>query len=455
MPRAVQLAYQPRPWQAAAHKRKRRWNVLVWHRGAGKTAWGVAELVHEALSQPPIKEDPRRFAYIAPLRVQAQDVVWDRLLSHVAPIPGVTQHKQELRVTLPNGAIVQLYGADNPDRMRGITLDGVVRDEMAQHPPSLFPEVLLPALNRPGRPGWDVAVGTPKGRNTFCEVYERALKASQAGDDAYFADMQPVSRTNAIPLEQLASARALMTPEEYEQEFECSFSAAIVGAYFGREMATLQANGKLASLEYDPSLPVITAWDLGVGDDTVVWVVQRGRGGHPLVIDCIANNGVGLDWYVSALARKGYSLSETLLPHDAAARELIAGRSRVDTLRNLGMPRCRVLPRADVEDGINAARLLLPSCTFDVERCEKGIEALRQYRRDWDAASQVFRPRPRHDWTSHYADAFRCLAVGWQGERPAVRLSAQTPGWDAFEARPYRAMPGTVPDWNPYGEMAL
>lgn len=454
MAATVELDYRPRPWQAYAHMRKARWTVLVWHRGAGKTAWGVAELVHEAITAQPIKTDPRRYAYIAPLRVQAQDVVWDRLLAHVAPIPGCTQHKQELRVTLPNGAIVQLYGADNPDRLRGITLDGVVRDEMAQHPPSLFSEVLLPALNRPGRAGWDVAVGTPKGRNVFFEVYDRARREMEAGNADYFADFQPVSKTGAIPSEQLNGARALMTPEEYDQEFECSFSAAIVGAYFGREIATLEANGRIKPLAYDPALPTITAWDLGVGDDTVIWVAQRGRGGHPVIIDCIANNGVGLDWYVSALAKRGYNLTETLLPHDAAARELIAGKSRVDTLRTLGMPRCRVLPRADVDDGINAARLLLPSCTFDAERCERGLEALRQYRRDWDAGAQVFRPRPRHDWTSHYADAFRCLAVGWRADNVNTRLPAVTPGWDAYEARPFRAMPGTAPAWNPYGEVA-
>lgn len=405
----------------------------MWHRGAGKTAWAIADLIHEALSMAPTPADPRRFAYIAPLRVQAQDVVWDRLLATVAPLPGVQIHKAELRVTLPNGAIVQLYGADNPDRMRGITLDGVVLDEVAQMPPKLFTEVLLPALSRAGRAGWCVWIGTPKGRNAFWQVYDETSRDMLAGSPEHFADMQRASDTGGLDKAMLDQARSMMQPEEYEQEFECSFQAAIVGAYYGREIAAAEAEGRICRVPYDPSLPTTTAWDLGYGDSTVIWVAQRHRL-ETRVIDCIQGNGVGLDWYAAELAKRPYKLTETILPHDAGSGTLQTGKSVDGMLRTLNLPRIRVLPRDDVEPGIEAVRRLLPSCVFDAERCPRGLEALRQYRRAWDDKGQVFRPTPLHDWTSDYADAFRYLAMGLRPaeviERP--RLPRTTPAWDPY-----------------------
>jgi len=345
----------------------------------------------------------------------------------------VQTNKAELSITLPNGALVQLYGADNPDRIRGITLDGVVLDEVAQMPPSMFREVLLPALSRLDREGWCVWIGTPKGRNAFWEVYESTRRRMDAGDVANaYAEMRRVSDTQGLSAEALAQARAQMTPEEYEQEFECSFTAAIVGAYYGREMAQAEADGRITRVAYDPRFPVATAWDLGIGDSTVVWVIQR-AGRELRWIDCIEGSGVGLDWYAAELAKRPYKLTETILPHDAEARELIAGKSRLETLRSLGLPRCRVLPRQAVEDRINALRLLLPSSVFDAERCARGIEALRQYRRAWDEKGQVFRPHPLHDWTSHFADA---AGYGALGLRPAESASthrpAAAPAWDPY-----------------------
>lgn len=432
----VDLGYRPRPWQDHAHRHRRRYTVLVWHRGAGKTQWALQELLHEALRMEPTPDDPRRLAYIAPLRVQAQDVAWDRLISLATRIPGVEVFKAELRVVLPNGAIVQLYGADNPERIRGITLDGVVLDEVAQMPPSLFREVLLPALSRMGREGWCVWIGTPKGRNAFWDVYDATRKRMEDGHADAWADFQPVSLTRGLSDGALASARAQMTPEEYEQEFECSFQAAIVGAYYGREMAAAEADRRITRVPYDPGLATITAWDLGIGDSTAIWIAQR-AGREVRLIDFIEGSSVGLDWYAGELHRRGYRLAETILPHDAAHRELIAGKSRLDTLRSLGLPRCRVLPAADVEDGIDAARRLLPACVFDAERTARGVEALRQYRRDWDERGQAFRPRPRHDWTSHAADAFRYLAMGL---RPA----------DEERERRMRGPLPRIRTWDPY-----
>jgi len=430
----VDIGYKPRAWQSEAHRRKRRWSVLVWHRGAGKTAWALAELVHEALRLPPTPADPRRFAYVAPLRVQAQDVAWNRLIAHVAALPGVAQNKAELSVTLPNGALIQLYGADNPDRIRGVTLDGVVLDEVAQMPPTMFREVLLPALSRLGREGWCVWIGTPKGRNAFWDVYAATLQRMETTPAEAYAEMRTVHQTGGISPAALHSARAQMTPEEFAQEFECSFQAAIVGSYYGTEIAQAEAEGRITRVPYDPRLPVTTAWDLGIGDSTVIWALQR-NGREVRWIDCIEGSGVGLDWYAAELAKRPYKLTETVLPHDAEARELISGKSRIETLRALGLPRCRVLPRLAVEDRINALRLLLPASVFDGERCARGLEALRQYRRAWDDRGQVFRPHALHDWTSHFADAAGYAALGLKAaadSRPH-RL-VQAAAWDPFDA---------------------
>lgn len=435
----VDLGYQPRAYQDRAHRQRRQYTVLVWHRGSGKTEWALMELIHEACTLAPMPSDPRRLAYIAPLRVQAQDVVWDRLLALTAKIPGAEPNKAELRVRLPNGAIIQLYGADNPDRLRGITLDGCVLDEVAQMPPSLFTEVLLPALSRPHREGWCVWIGTPKGRNSFCEIYERTRDAMARGEPTAFADMQRASETAVIGEQALMRARAQMTPEEYDQEFECSFQAAIVGAYYGREMAQAEADGRITRVPYDPGAPVVTAWDLGYGDSTSIWIAQRTRM-EVRILDHLEASGVGLDWYVRALQAKPYAYTETILPHDAGHGSIQTGRALVDTLRELGMPRCRVLEReGDIEHGIGEVRRLLPRCVFDAEKCARGIEALRQYRRDWDDRGQVFKPRPRHDWTSHAADAFRYLArgIGMRGDpvaeqRIAASLPRQAPAWDPF-----------------------
>jgi hypothetical protein len=432
------LGYRPRPWQEAAHRDKRRWSVLVWHRGAGKTAWALPELIHEALSLAPTPSDPRRFAYIAPLRVQAQDVVWDRLLALVAPLPGVVVHKAELRVTLPNNAIIQLYGADNPDRLRGITLDGVVLDEVAQMPPSLFTEVLLPALNRDGRPGWCVWIGTPKGRNAFWQVYDATKRRMEAGSPDAFADFQPVSQTHGIAEAQLQEARAQMTPEEYDQEFECSFQAAIVGAYFGKEIAAAEREGRITRVPYAPGIPCVTAWDIGHGDSTVVWVAQQ-VGLETRIIDCVAGSGADIGWYAAELAKRPYRLTETILPHDAGNHSVQTGKTIQQLLMTAGLPRCRVLPREqDISVGIEMARRLMPSCVFDATACERGLEALRQYKRAWDERNQAFKPAPLHDWTSDYADAFRYLA---RGLRPAEVMQ-----------RP--RLPAHVAAWNPYGEAA-
>jgi hypothetical protein len=208
--------------------------------------------------------------------------------------------------------------------------------------------------------------------------------------------------------------KAGMSDEMIRQEYYCSFDAAMVGSYYGKLLE--EGADRVKDVSYDPILPVHTAWDLGVHDSTVVWFFQA-AGPEIRVIDYYENNGHDLTHYAKVLDAKPYKYGDHLLPHDAKVRELgtAGARSRIETLQSLGMRTARVVGDSRVEDGINAVRTLIPRCWFDKTKCELGLKALRHYHREWDEERKTFAQRPFHDWASHAADAFRYLAVGFDG----------------------------------------
>ncbi len=398
--------YGPRPLQKRLHGSLKRFNVLVAHRRFGKTVFAINELIARAAE---CEREAPRFGYIAPFFNQAKDVAWEYLKRYTAAIPRVAINESELRADLPGGARIRLYGTDNPDRLRGLYLDGVVLDEYAQMHPRVWPEVIRPALA--DREGWAVFIGTPMGRNQFCELYEAARK-----NDDWLAARFPASATGVVPAAELAAAAETMSEDQYAQEFECSFDAAVLGSYYGKPLAQAEAEARIAAVPWEPRLPVHTAWDLGIGDSTAIWFCQQ-AGREVRLIDYYEASGVGLDHYAKLLRERAYVYGDHILPHDAEVRELGSGRSRVETLRSLGIEP-RVLPAARIEDGIDAVRNLLPRCWFDAGRCARGLEALRQYRRDYDDRLKAFKARPLHDWTSNAADAFRYLAMGLRRDDP-------------------------------------
>ena len=398
----IDLGYRARPQFVPFHLRKQRWSCIVAHRRAGKTVACIMDLVDAALRCE--KPNPR-FAYIAPFYAQAKDVAWAYFKQFTAPIPGVEVHESELRIDLPNGARLRLYGADNYNRMRGVYFDGAVLDEYGDMDPRAWAEVIRPILS--DRRGWATFIGTPKGRNHFYEIWQ----AAKENPSEWFTLMLRASETGLLPPDELEDARKVMTPEQYEQEYECSFEAAILGAYYGREMQRLEAEGRIRSVPYDPSLPVYTGWDLGLDDATAIWFVQV-AGAEVRVIDYLETNNEALSSIArSLLNERPYMYGEHYLPHDAEIRELMTAKSRKETLESLGVRPVRVAPRQNVEEGINAVRNLLPRCVFDEKKCARGIEALRNYQREWDDKLKTFRKTPRHDWASHGADAFRYLAI--------------------------------------------
>lgn len=374
---------------------------MVAHRRAGKTVACLNDLIRAAMLCT--KQDGR-YAYVAPYYSQAKDVAWTYLKRYSAPIPGVTVNESELRIDYPNGSRVRLYGADNYDRLRGGYLDGVVLDEYADMSPAAWGEVIRPMLA--DRKGWAVFIGTPKGRNAFWEVWEQAQ-----ADPNFLAVMLKASQTGLVDREELEAARKDMTAEQYEQEFECSFDAAILGAYYGKEIAQAEREGRITYLP-DADLPVHTAWDLGVDDPTAIWFFQVSFDGLR-VIDYYENAGHGLSHYVQELKARGYTYGDHWLPHDAMVKELGTGRTRYETLASMGV-QGRLVPNHKVIDGINAARVSFASMHFQADRCRFAIEALRQYHAEYDDKLRTFKTTPRHDWTSHCADAFRYMAMAWR-----------------------------------------
>lgn len=403
----IEIPYAPRPLQSELHDAlsAKRWGVVVCHRRFGKTVMAVNHLLRDAVLNT--KSNPR-YAMIGPTYRQMKNVAWDYLKMYAGAIPMVRFHETELRADLPNGARIQLLGAENPDSLRGIYLDGAVLDEMADMPESLFPEVLRPALS--DRKGWALFIGTPRGHNAFFDLYSEA-----EGQEDWHTAIYRASETGILDDEELSAAKAMMTADQFEQEYQCSWVANVPGAVFGKELQEAQESGRISTVPHDPTARVDTWWDLGVGDSTVVWFTQSvGRAVH--VIDFYENRGEGLPHYAKMLADKDYLYGTHNAPHDIEVRELGSGKSRREVAWDLGI-NFRVVPKLPVEDGIHAAQMLIPRCWFDKEKCKPGLEALRQYHRAYNERLRTFRNSPVHDWSSHAADAFRYLAVGIKESR--------------------------------------
>jgi hypothetical protein len=402
----VTIPYSPRGVFVPYHDTAKRWRLIVAHRRAGKTVACVNGLIRSALVCD--KAEPR-CAYVAPLHKQAKDTAWTYLKRFGSVVPGTEINESELRLDFPNGGRVRLYGADNPDGMRGIYLDDCVLDEFADMRPRVLPEIIRPALS--DRKGSLTVIGTPRGHNAFYDLWQTAQN-----DNDWFGAMLKASKTKLVAQEELDSARKLMTPEQYEQEYECSFEAAILGAYYGKEMRAAEDDGRIKNVAIDTNHPVLTAWDLGVRDATAIWFYQVLAGGLHIV-DYYEASGVGLDHYADVLREKaregGYQLGQCYVPHDAEVKEWGSGRTRIEQMQALKLQPVLVHMHR-LMDGIGAVRETLARCRFDKVRCADGIEALKQYRTEYDEERKVMKPSPLHDWTSHAADAFRYLAMSWK-----------------------------------------
>jgi hypothetical protein len=406
----LRLKFNYRPHQARATVARRRFTVIVWHRRAGKTFWTLSQMLADALKS--VRANWRGY-YIAPTFRQAKRVAWDLIKRFCRGIPGAQFNEQELRVDLPNGARIQLLGVETYDSLRGQYADGVVIDESALVPEPAFNLVILPMLA--DRQGWVIVVGTPMGRqNLFYKLWQMAADMLAAGREDWHRELLTWQQTGALPIEEIEIQRRAMRPEEFAQEFECSWNAAILGAYYAAEMAAVEAEGRVMRVALDKALPVYVGLDLGYSDLMVAtWAQPAGSEYRILKAAAYQYSNIP-DMARAWRAEVGLPIDQVILPHDAQQHELGTGLTRTEVFASLGFATIAA-PKQGVHEGIDQVRRALPHCVFDHEGTAMLREALNAYRSEYDEIRQVHRVTPLHDWSSHWADSFRYLIGGWPG----------------------------------------
>lgn len=439
------IPYTPRPLQRLFHEKRTRFCVLLCHRRFGKTVAAVNDLIREALRRG---GGDWRAAYAAPFLGQAKAVAWDYCRRFAGALPGTRFLESELVCILPNGARIRLVGTENADALRGLYLDDLVLDEPADMERQVWSQVFRPMLA--DRQGRALFCGTPRGTdNLLYDVWQES-GADTSGLWSRFRF--PASATGCLPEAELAAARRAMDESEYRQEFECSFAAALRGAYYAALLDQAETEGRITRLAPDPALPVHTAWDLGMDDATAIWFFQAEPSGAWRMLDYYEAGGEGLAHYarvlrckaapagtgapgdMPALAGRGFVYGQHIAPRDIRVRELGTGQSRLESAAALGIRFC-VAPGLPLADGIDATRRRIPRLWFDAEHCARGIKALRAYRRQWRRRGEA--SGPLHDWTSHAADALRYAATGFRPSAPAGTAAparART-GYDIFGER--------------------
>lgn len=419
--------YEPRYQFVDFHMRSQRWSVLVCHRRAGKTVACINELLTRALAT---KKDKAQYAYIAPYFVQSKLIAWDYLKAYGEKIISKA-NESELYVELINGSKIYLFGADNPNRLRGLYLDGVVLDEFADMKPTIWGEIIRPLLT--DRKGWAVFIGTPKGHNAFYDIYRKSKENVD-----WFSFMLKAGTSGLLAPEELKDARLTMSDDQYQQEFECSFEAAIIGSYYGRLIGKLEEEGRVCKVPYTSASPVHTAWDLGSNNATsIVFFQVVGR--EPRIIDFYEDSGVSLEPYVKVVKEKPYIYGQHILPHDAGHSSVRTGITMSAQLANMGLGvegrDIMVLPRDGFDAGITLVSQLIPQLVINNSKeCLYLVEALKSYQRKWDDERKTFAAQPLKDWTTDAADAVRYMATYLAMENPGM-IRAQ-PSYQQYSEDP-------------------
>jgi hypothetical protein len=437
---ALPNGWAPRPYQ------RKLWDYLE---NGGQRAieiahrrWGKDDLV---LHRTAIAAHERVASYwhCLPEYEQARKAIWAAVNPHTGkrrideafPVElRDSKDEQTMFIRFKNGSTWQVIGSDRYNSLVGAGVAGVTFSEWALCNPSSW-GYIRPMVEE--NQGWAAFITTPRGRNHAKAMYDMAR-----ANPRWFAELSNIHDTAALTAEQLdeslAEYIALFGEDlgraQFEQEYECSFNAAILGAFYAREMARVRADGRIGSIEAIEDRPVHRAWDIGVRDDTSIWWFQV-VGAQVYILDCYTASGAGVDHYAEVVARRqeehGWKDGWDFVPHDAKVKEWGTGRTRVETMQRLGL-KPNLVPMASKLDGIQAARTTLGKCVFHVRTEEPGIAALEQYRRKWDDEKKTFQADDVHDWTSHLADAFRYLALSWRNvpvETPDKRPPTPPPGY--------------------------
>lgn len=407
-------------WETAVIKRA----ALVWHRRAGKdlTALNFADLAMKTRSGV--------YYHILPTYAQAKKIVWDGKARDGRPFMATflesplyeSHHETELKVTYkptnlaPYGSTYQLIGGDSIDSVVGTNPVGCIYSEYALMNPRAW-DLTRPILRENG--GWAIFPFTPRGKNHAHRLWVGAQDnprwfTSKLTVDDTLRDAPGEPGDRLVSLEDIDEDRRTgMVEELVQQEYYVSFEGAMVGAYYAGVLAAAEKEGRINDVPYDPALPVDTSWDFGIDDMTSIWFTQRVSPTRVRVIDYMQAGDNGLDWYIRELRKKPYGYGRNFAPHDVMVREYSTGNTRLQYAASQGL-HFEPQPKLALEDGIDASRRLIALAVFDAVKCERGIDALRSYRRDFDEKNQTWKAQPAHDWASHGADAWRTLAVSWQ-----------------------------------------
>ena len=445
-------------WKPRKHQR-RFWSYLqkggtraieIAHRRWGKD--DVA-LHHTAIAT---QERVASYWHCLPEYAQARKAIWTAVNPHTGkrrideafPLElRATTNEAEMFIRFTNGSTWQVIGSDRYNGLVGAGVAGVVFSEWALANPSAW-AYIRPMLEENG--GWAAFITTPRGRNHA----KAMLDMAKTMPGRWFAEVSTVEQTGALTAQQLAESRAEYVAlygedlgnAQFEQEYHCSFNAAILGAFYARETLAIRTEGRLGAFEADPSQPVHTAWDLGVRDSTAIWFFQVVAGGRLLILDYYVAHGVGSDHYAAIVKERralhGWAAGNDYVPHDARVKDWGSGRTRVETIIDLGM-RPIVVERSSDADGHQAIRSTLPLCRFHTRTEEAGLAALESYRREWDDDAKTFKASALHDWASHGAKAFQYLS---QGYRLAPVASLEQP------PAPFKLnQEMTMQDWEQFG----
>ena len=401
--------YQHGLWRALAHERKKR-AVAVWHRRSGKDEIALHWTATAAF------ERVGNYWHMLPKANQARRAIWEAVNPHTGlrrideAFPKEireTTREQEMMIRFINGSTWQVVGSDSYDALVGAPPIGITFSEFSLADPYAW-DYLRPILAENG--GWALFIYTPRGKNHGYTLYRMAQRNPE-----WFCQLLSVENTKALSQEAIQSERAAgMSEDMIQQEFYCSFEAANPGAYYGKQMAQAWKDQRITSVTVEPGVDCETFWDLGMDDTTSIWIAQV-VGRELRLVAYYENTGEGLahyaNWLKTWAAAKDVRFSRHVMPHDVEVRELGTGKSRKQVAMGLGITPIQTAPMLEVEDGIEAARRIIPRCYFDERACERGISALTEYGKDWDEKAKTFKTKPRHDWASHAADAFRYLAV--------------------------------------------
>ncbi len=389
--------------------------ALAIHRGAGKSIFSVNHLIIKALQDT----DPLAvYVYLSPQKTQCKANVWDVFKLYLSHLPrgSVVFNEAELKITLPHGAVIRLLGANDPDNLRGMHLSGIIMDEVAQMPAPTWDEVVFPMLQ--AKKAWAVFIGTPKGQNLFYDLFQKKKKLEdnpdpkiQAQAKHWHSMLLDVFQTGVFNDEEISEFEA-NRGDAFQQEYMCSFTAAIKGTFYGKSIEQLYSNGQVIEGLYDPAYKVYTSWDLGNKDSTAIWFAQV-KDEKINIIDFYENSDIiDLEYYFTVLKSKPYSYKVAFVPHDIKQGHVGMAQTRLRQFREAGLT-TKIMPKIAPIEGINAVRKVLKDCYFvPSQEVTYGLKCLMNYKAKYNEKLGMTAPGEVHDWASHAADSFRYMILG-------------------------------------------